>query len=133
MTVLSGTALVLLSSCGAASKGDTAYWDLRPENSPTEAGNTITAYVSRLGCNGGVTGKVLKPSVKSTATKIVVTFRVAAVSGGFATCPSNQAVPVVVDIGEPIGRRVLVDGACGSGGEATSTAACRDGGIRWNP
>ena len=85
----------------------------------TEAATTITAYVTRLGCNTGRTGEVLKPTVTRSANDVVVTFRVAATSG-VQRCPSNDGVRVVVDIGEPIGRRVLVDGACGPGGAAIS-------------
>jgi hypothetical protein len=132
LTVLMACVLAVLASCGSTNSGDAATWDIHSDNSPSESAETILAYVVRLGCNGGVTGDVLKPIVNRSETDVVVTFRVAAISG-VATCPSNQPVPVVVDLGEPIGHRVLVDGACSSGGEAGSTAACTDGGTRWKP
>ncbi|CAB4785023.1 unannotated protein [freshwater metagenome] len=121
-----------LASCGSASSGDPAVWAIQSDSLPSESSTTFTAYVRRLGCNGGVTGDVLKPNVKRSVNAIVVTFRVAAVSG-LQLCPANRSVPVVVNVGEPIGSRILVDGACSADATAKATASCDNGGTRWNP
>jgi len=66
-------------------------------------------------------------------TEIVVTFTVEAIAPGGHTCPGNDEVPFIVDLGEAVGDRELVDGACLSGGEAASTSFCAQGGTRWTP
>lgn len=132
LSVFMVSVVTVLSSCGSTRSGDAATWDVHAENSPTGYARTFTAYVTRLGCSNGRTGDVLTPIVRRSQTEVVVTFTVAATSG-FQLCPSNDAVPVVVDIGEPIGHRVLVDGACGPGGAALSLPPCHHGGTRWTP
>ena len=75
-----------------------------------------------------MTGRVLAPTVELTDAEVVVTFLVETdLDGG--ECPSNDAVPYEVDLGEPIGDRALVDGACLEGG-AVSTSFCADGAVR---
>jgi hypothetical protein len=94
----------------------------------TGAWHSFTAFVTRLDCNGGVTGEVLEPTVEVDNAEIVVTFTVKAAPGG--DCPTNDQVPFVVDVGQPIGARRLLDGACRPTGEAASTSFCEDGGVR---
>ena len=109
--------------------GDPAIWFVSDEEPPTAASTSFTADVTRLGCNGGVTGTVLEPRIESSETSVVVTFDVTA-SPGPHECPSNDRVPVVVELGTAIGDRQLVDGACRSDRAAT-TVFCRDGSVRW--
>lgn len=112
----------------AVVEGDTAVWDLDPASLPTESSTAVTALVTRLGCNGGRTGKVLEPVVSADGEQVVVTFSVEPVPGG--DCPGNDSVPYVVELGGPLGDRELVDGACLSG-DAASTSHCSDGAVRW--
>jgi hypothetical protein len=97
------------------------------------AASTFIAQVSRLGCHGGETGEVLRPGVVVTADEVVVTFTVQVDVGTF-TCPGNDQVPYEVDLGQPLGDRIVRDGACSPGAEAATTSLCsEDGGVRWRP
>jgi hypothetical protein len=109
--------------------GDVAVWTLKPDEIPAPEAQTFTVLVTRLGCNGGVTGDVYPPTVSISDDEIVVTFTVEHSPGG--RCPTNDQVPYVVDAGQPIGERRLVDGACLPDGDGVSTSFCSDGGVRY--
>lgn len=114
--------------------GDAAVWTVSPASDVTPASSSFTALVTRLGCAGGVTGDVLEPLVEIGPTDIVVTFFVAGLDSELEqTCPENDAVPVEVALGERIGDRPILDGACRSGSEAASTSHCAAGPARWVP
>lgn len=132
-TVTTSTRMDATSSTRQAPKagGDPAVWNIDSNDRPTPASVSFTALVTRLGCNGGETGEVLAPSIAKEEARIVVTFTVDALPAGAHTCPGNKHVPLMVDIGEPIGQRELVDGACLSG-EAVRTSFCSDGAARWS-
>jgi hypothetical protein len=120
----------------AVSRGDAdpAVWLIRSREDVRSGSSTFTAQVSRLGCNGGVTGTVLHPTVKTDEAEVVVTFTVKPADSGAHTCQGNVPVPVAVHLGEAIGHRHLVDGACRSGAPASRTAWCvADGSVRWKP
>ncbi len=111
--------------------GDAAVWDVDPAVPPAADSSSFTANVSRLDCNGGVTGTVLRPGVRPEETRIIITFTVEADPDG-GDCPSNDWVPYEVDLGAPIGSRTLVDGSCLDEAEAATTSHCaEDAGIRW--
>jgi hypothetical protein len=113
--------------------GDPAMWSVDPDAPPSRTASTFTARVTRLGCHGGVPGEVLRPRVVVTDDQVVVTFTVATDVGTF-TCPGNDRVPYEVDLGAPLGDRILVDGTCSPGGEAATTTLCGEhGGVRWPP
>ncbi len=107
--------------------GDTAVWRLDTNDPADATADSFTALVTRLGCNGGITGQVFDPTIEIEPTEIIVTFSVEPVAGG--DCPSNDEVPVTVELGEAIGERAVFDGAC-LGGEATTTSFCTDDGGR---
>jgi hypothetical protein len=117
----------------ASGRGDPAVWSISSHDDVTSASRSFTAYVTRLGCNGGVTGEVLRPTVDERDTLIVVTFTVKPAAPGAHTCQGNPRVPIAVDLGEAIGERQLVDGACDPGEAAATTAFCVDGSVRWKP
>jgi hypothetical protein len=121
------------TSATTSAPGDAATWQLGPEQSLQSTSTGFTALVSRLGCNGGVTGQVLAPEIHPSQSEIVVTFRVAPKEPGAAPCPSNNQVPYEVDLGEPLRGRAVVDGQCLPGGEAADTADCADGPTRFRP
>jgi hypothetical protein len=100
----------------------------------TSESSTFTAQVTRLGCSSGITGEVLAPEIVLSETEIVVTFSVDPLpqDRNYA-CPGNDLVPDVVELGEAIGPRQLVDGACLPGGAAETTTLCADGAVRWHP
>ncbi len=112
--------------------GDSAVWQVAERASIEATATGFTADVSRLACNSGVTGKVLAPSVEETPTTIIVTFAVAPVRPGAKDCQSNNSVPHVVRLREPLGDRVLVDGSCLPGGDAETTNLCNREGVRYD-
>ena len=117
---------------GLSQSGDTAVWSIEGDDPPTPSTEAFTASVSRLGCSGGRSGEVLPPDVSMKEDEIVVTFTVESLPEGAYTCQGNPSVPYLVDVGEPVGDRDLVDGACLSGGAAT-TSFCSEGAVRWSP
>ena len=113
--------------------GDPAVWNLKPDQSLEVSSTTFTALVSRLGCNGGVTGQVLAPEIRMSGSEVVVTFSVAPKQPGPATCPGNDEVSYQVDLGEPLQGRAIVDGQCLPGREAATTVFCASGPTRFRP
>lgn len=112
-------------------EGDPATWRLRePEEEPLVL---LQAEVTRIGCNSGVTGTVLPPTVDYQESQVVVTFQVDPADATGADCQGNAAEPYDVPLSEPLDDRPLVDGAClpGTGNERTSF--CLDGGVRYRP
>ena len=111
-------------------EGDVATWDIDPIRPPAPSSSTFTALVRRLGCSGGVTGTVLRPGIEITDTEVAITFTVEADPDG-RTCPGNDQVPYEVDLGQPLGERVLIDGSCLAGRAATSSLCPESGGRRF--
>jgi hypothetical protein len=110
--------------------GDDAVWFISPEAEPDQSAETFEVDVMRVGCNGGVTGKVMEPSVDIADERITVTFSVEPVLGG--DCPGNDRVPYTVVVGEPIGDRELFDGGCHVGMQGAQTTWCIDNNpVRW--
>jgi hypothetical protein len=94
--------------------GDRATWALEPSETLATTMTSFTALVTRVGCNGGETGLVYEPGIAFTPDEVVVTFTVE--PGPLAaTCPSNLPVPYDVELGQELGNRRLVDGACRPG------------------
>lgn len=113
--------------------GDAAGWKLGAAGSVSSTSESFTAYVTRLDCSSGITGEVYPPDIVIGDRDVVVTFSVAPLDLEVRTCISNEEVPFVVNIGEPIGERRLVDGACLDDSEASSRGFCRSGPVRWSP
>ena len=136
-----GTILVALAGCGfiapvdesvprdvvpttsTAVEGAIALWDLAPGERIDADSTTVTALVTRLGCNSGVTGDVNTPAVAVTAGEIVITFTVSPLQTGVASCPGNDQVEYLIELPEPLGDRQLIDGAC-TATEAAATVFC---------
>jgi hypothetical protein len=110
---------------------EAAVWEVAGLERVDAAATSFTANVARLACNSGVTGRVLAPPVDENATTVVVTFTVAPVRPRAVTCPSNNWVPHVVRLDDPLGDRALVDGSCLPGGEAETTSLCSRDGVRY--
>ncbi len=112
-------------------RGDAAVWRIAPKQHLSTSTTRFKALVTRLECNSGVTGKVLRPTVKASESTVVVTFAVSRDEDRAGDCQSNEWVPYQVNLGEPLGDRALVDGECLPGGEASTTTLCRRDGIRF--
>lgn len=132
---VTATAMVGLASalagCAAPGlpAGETAVWEL--QSTPSPESTSIDVGVTRLECASGVTGTVLGPRVTAEDDRIVITTPVADNRSDAAECQGNDVVPVTVELGEPIGDRMLVDGAC-LVTEAADTSFCEDA-VRWRP
>lgn len=120
-----------VETTSAPVEGDAAVWDLESGASIDASSVEFTALVSRLDCNGGVTGVVFAPTVEFADSEVVITFAVEPSAGG--GCPDNDQVLYRVQLDEPIGDRALVDGACLPGADAATTAFCSNGSSRWTP
>lgn len=121
----------LFAGCNAADDGDPATWRIDGDALTSES-TGFEARVTRVGCSGGVTGRVFDPQVSLGSEVVTVRFDVESIGDGPQLCPGNDEVAVVVDLGEPLGDRRLEDGACSAGNESLSSA-CDDDGIRWSP
>lgn len=120
-------------STSVVEEGDPAVWTLPRASRPDPTTTSLEVDVSRLGCNSGVTGRVLAPVVDYRATEVIVTFEVEADSDG-GRCQGNDAVPWRLVLDQPLGDRALVDGACLIDGAATGTSHCQPyNGVRFEP
>lgn len=109
-----------------------AVWFVPSDSRPDPASSRFEVEVMRVGCNSGRTGIVYEPKIELGAARITVTFSVELTGGGAATCPGNDRVRHVVEVGEPIGDRELYDGGCASGRDGAATTWCSDENpIRW--
>lgn len=115
-----------------AEPGDPATWRTDPDAPPDPRSTSITALVTRLGCASGETGPVLRPGVLREVDRITITFTVEAIHG-FQDCQGNPEVRYVVDLGEPLGDRELVDGGCTDEAPRGQPSCPTDDGLRWRP
>lgn len=102
-----------------------AVWALDRAQPLVDTATRFTALVTRLGCNNGLTGEVVRPGIEMTKEQIIVTFQVTPGVPKAANCPGNMPVPYTVELGEPIDGRELIDGRCLPGGDAETTYPCR--------
>jgi hypothetical protein len=140
--MLFGATSLLLLTAGCISSddgsdlnvGEPAVWYVDPQQDLTPESTTFTALVSRMACNGGVTGEVLAPKIDSGPAEVVITFRVAPKKCAYpASCLSNAEVPFEVELGEPLGQRTLVDGECFQKDGAKTTGFCLPNAKRFVP
>lgn len=112
--------------------GDPGTWTLAQPDAVKATSTTLTLRVTRLACSDGKTGTVLRPTVSTSDSQIIVRANVKPRTESRANCPANDAVSVSVTLDEPIGARVLLDAACLEG-EAITTSFCVNGAVRWTP
>ncbi|HEY6533272.1 MAG TPA: hypothetical protein VIY72_13265 [Acidimicrobiales bacterium] len=92
-----------------------AGWQLE-STEITRDSTGFVAAVARGECAGGQSGDVGPAIVELSSTEVRVTFRPPEFPPANRTCPANTPTLAQVDLGEPIGDRVLVDGGCLEGG-----------------
>jgi hypothetical protein len=114
VTALGSVVLIgVLAGCGELFDDTaSATWVVSPNQDLGSDTSTFAVLVTRVGCNGGLTGEVTPPDLSLDETQVVLTFRVRPDEPESATCPGNDAVPYEVALGEPLGDRKLVDGFC---------------------
>jgi hypothetical protein len=121
------------ASATAGVSGDPATWRLMFGQDPQKSSTKFTALVTRLACNGGVTGQVLAPTIAKSESQIVVTFTVAAQEPGAKPCNGNDEVSFEVDLGEPIQDRPIIDGQCLPAKKGKTPFYCSPDPIRFRP
>lgn len=129
-------AALLSSGCSAPDEPEApipnANWSLLGQKSPTPQDTTLQLGVVRAACAGGRTGDVVSANTEFSTEQVVVTVFVEPLPEGAYDCRMNDTVPYTVDLGQPLGERELVDGACRNAALA-GTAACSQDGLRWKP
>ncbi len=99
-----------------------ASWTLDPaEPRPGADTQTFTALVTERECASGQSseGRVVGPDILEVGDEVLVTFAVRPLGGDMQSCPGNPATRVVVDLGEPLGDRQLLDGGTLPPGDPT--------------
>lgn len=120
------------SAQSAGPSATATVWQVDRANYPVPSASSFTAMVARFSCNSGESGEIKAPTVAFESGRVVVTFSVVRPpSGEVVTCPPNDQVPFLVELGEPIGARQLADGSCLGGGAAVGTTFCASGAVRW--
>jgi len=124
-----------LTACGSTlhaheADDDPAVWDVAPQQHLSTRSTGFTATVTRSDCSSGVQGTPVTPVIDVEASTITITFRIKPhISGG--SCQGTPGVAYRVHLGEPLGRRTLVDGACQPGNNGLDTTAfCLQHGVR---
>jgi hypothetical protein len=90
-----------------------AEWRLDPAFPPPAVGDRqIHVLINELACASGQSpeGRVLPPMIAPSQTAMTIAILVAGRPGG-QDCPGNPDFAMVVDLPEPLGGRVLLDGA----------------------
>jgi hypothetical protein len=90
-----------------------ATWNYAPDEMEPLAGTTsFDAVVTERACTGGqeMGERLLPPFITYGDAEITITFAARPLPGG-RTCPGNPATRVTVVLDEPLGDRVLRDGA----------------------
>jgi len=59
-----------------------------------------------------VTGELLDPVIVYESDRVIITVDAAPNGLESADCQGNDAVPVTIELSEPVGERSLIDGAC---------------------
>lgn len=121
--VLTGCHQSSTSGPTGSEDGDTATWDVTNAADLTPESTTVSVAVTRLGCASGITGKTLSPDITYESERIVIRIDVEPFTEGAANCQGNDAVAKDVQLTEPLGQRILVDGGC-LRADAADTAPC---------
>jgi hypothetical protein len=88
-----------------------ADWAWGGPGLPDPRTTTFTALVTERACAGGKSaeGRIVGPQIVRGDDIVLIMFAVRQLPGA-QTCQSNPSTPVAVDLGEPLGDRVLRDG-----------------------
>ncbi len=99
-------------SSASPADSSTAVWELAADSAVDPGSTTLDVLVMRSECNSGVTGTVNPPIIDAGTEEIVISFTVSPGTAAAATCQGNDQVEYTVELDQPMGDRVLVDGAC---------------------
>ena len=106
-----------------------AIWEISSPETLDADVERVEIEVSRLGCSNGETGDITEVDVVAGEGQIAIRASVEPLYGSAYNCLGNNAVPTTVDLGEPLGDRELIDGAC-EHERAAATRICETS-VRW--
>lgn len=89
-----------------------AEWVVNPKHPAPEAtSRTVHVLVTERSCASAASsvGRVVGPAIRFEDDRVLVAFGVIPQVGDAFTCPSNPPTPLEIDLGQPLGNRVLVD------------------------
>lgn len=89
-----------------------AAWEPAPGADLSPGSTAIDVHVVESACASGqpATGRIADPDIPYEEERVVVTIGVVPRAGG-QTCPSNLPTDYTVELDEPLGDRVLLDGS----------------------
>lgn len=89
---------------------DWVFDPVQPKPGPDT--QTFVALVTERECASGQSseGRVVGPDIMDAGDRLLVTFAVRPLGGDLQECPGNPPTRVKVDLGEPLGSRILLDG-----------------------
>jgi hypothetical protein len=87
-------------------------WELAPGAGPTPETTTLTVLVTELACASGQSaeGRVTEPALAYDGASVTIYFAVETLPGNH-TCQGNPPLAAEVELAEPLGERVLLDGS----------------------
>lgn len=134
--VLASAAALLasvLAGCAAQVPDEVnAQWALIDPAVVNASSTSLELGVMGLACASGKTGDVTATHVELVDGQIAIGIALEPQEGEEQTCEGNETVPYTLELGEPVGDRVLIDASC-LDGAAQQAPNCSDGGIRWSP
>ena len=88
------------------------WWTDPAKPAPTDRSTEIHGLVLEKACSSGKSpeGRVDTPRVEYDDTSVTATFEIRRLPGA-QDCTGNQPFPVTIELGEPLGKRTLLDGA----------------------
>lgn len=119
LNAIAGVVSLILAGCSAivpASSPPPGYgpatWALDPDFAdPGPQSEALHILVWERACNGGtlVFGRMSAPAIAYGAATVTVTMEVRGLAG-LSTCPLGPGTPLAVQLREPLGDRILLDG-----------------------
>lgn len=91
-----------------------AIWSFAPgKRVPGPEATSFEADVTELACTGSTPmgDRLLPPTILYGKTQVLVIFAARPLPAGAYTCPGNPSTRVAVELSEPIGDRMVVDGS----------------------
>lgn len=110
--------------------GALATWELTDPGPVTRESDSLELMVMRSACADGRTGPVQDIDVTYEDDRIVLQAYTEELTGEH-TCPLNEPTHTEVSLDEPVGDRILVDGACEA--ERISGIRTCETAVRWSP
>ncbi|MDV2975951.1 UNVERIFIED_CONTAM: hypothetical protein Q9R71_02040 [Actinomycetes bacterium ARC8] len=135
LPVLAGAAALLagtLAGCAVQVPDEVnAQWALIDPSGVNASSTSLELGVMGLACASGKTGDVTAIHVDLADGQIAIGIAVEPLEGEAQDCQGNETVPYTLELGEPVGDRVLIDASCLDRAEQQAPN-CSDGGIRWS-